>query len=80
MSALEMPAAAADPHRVSAMEELLAATLHDTAHEVAHSDCFDSEQRAEVYTILETLKANSQTHRSMVKLLAAKLAGEHGDA
>ena len=78
MCALDTPAK--EPHRVSVMEEALAATLVETADDLAHSDCFDSEQRAEVYTILETLKANSETHRVMVKLLAAKLGQGRGDA
>jgi len=66
--------------RIAAMEDRLAATLMTTAHEVAHAECFDSEQRAEVYAILETLKANTETHRAMIELLARKIKERQGDA
>ncbi len=62
------------------LEDKLAATLIKTADEVAHSECFDAEQRAEVYTILEALKANTETHRAMAKQLAVKLKQKQGDA
>ncbi len=66
--------------RIAAMEDRLAATLMTTAREVAHAECFDSEQRAEVYTILGTLKANTETHRAMIKLLARRIKESQADA
>jgi len=65
---------------IEAMEDRLAATLMRAADQVAHAECFDSEQRAEVYTILETLKANTETHRAMVKLLARRMKERQADA
>ncbi len=58
---------------MASLEDSLAAVLSETADQIAHTESFDSEQRAEVYTILNTLKANTETHRAMVKLLAAKI-------
>lgn len=51
-------------------EERLKELLSETADEIAHTECFDTEQRAEVYSILEALKFNSETHKNMVHLLA----------
>ena len=72
--------AAAGPANLGPMEERLAAILLRTADEVARSECFDCEQRAEVYTILETLKANTETHRAMVKLLNRRIRERQGNA
>ena len=69
-----------DVAQMASLEDKLAATLTETADEVARSECFDAEQRAEVYTILKTLKANTETHRAMVKLLAGKLKERRGSA
>jgi len=68
------------PANLGSMEERLGAILLRTADEVAHSECFDCEQRAEVYTILETLKANTETHRAMVKLLNRRIRERQGNA
>jgi len=56
--------------------------LSDSADELAHSECFDQEQRAELYTILESIKADTANHQKMIDLLAAKLqqGGGCGDA
>jgi hypothetical protein len=48
------------------LEEALSDALSRTAAEVAHAECLDQEQRAEVYTILETLQADTQSHRLVV--------------
>lgn len=57
---------------VTNVEDGLAVMLTATSREVAHSEYFDAEQRAEVYTILETLRANTATHREMARKLAGK--------
>ena len=62
-----------DMQQMTSLEDGLAASLIETADEIAHSECFDSEQRAEVYTILQTLKNNTESHRAMVKMLADKI-------
>jgi len=33
---------------------------------IAHAQCFDDEQRAEVYTILDALKSDCDAHRRIV--------------
>ena len=62
------------------LADKLKATLNETSDDVAHTECFDPEQRAEVYTILKTLKANSETHRAMVKMLVHRLKEGRDDA
>ncbi len=69
-----------DMQRMTALEDGLAATLTETADDIAHSECFDHEQRAEVYTILRTLTANTAQHRAMAEILAAKLKDKEGNA
>ena len=65
---------------MTSMEDGLRAALLETADEVAHAECFEPEQRAEVYTILKTLRTNTDTHRAMVELLSHKMRKEQGDA
>jgi hypothetical protein len=48
------------------MEKQIAAALAATSSEVARAECFDAEQRSEIYVILETMTADSQTHCSIV--------------
>ena len=65
---------------VAGMEDQLVATLARAANEVAHSECFDSEQRAEVYTILDTLKADTAAHKSAVGQWVSDRGRDRGDA
>ncbi|MBL7133539.1 MAG: hypothetical protein ISS78_05525 [Phycisphaerae bacterium] len=65
---------AADTSNVAALEDGLAATLAETYREVAHAECFDPEQRAEIYTILEILKADTDVHRETI----GRYVGERG--
>lgn len=62
------------------MEARIAASLENTADELAHAECFDQEQRAEIYAILQALRSDSSNHREMIRLLAAKMAQGHNDA
>ncbi|MHC4983089.1 MAG: hypothetical protein ACYTF6_07975 [Planctomycetota bacterium] len=48
------------------MEEQIAASLAATSNEVSRAECFDDEQRSEVYAILAALKADSKAHRNLV--------------
>jgi len=57
------------------LEDELAAMLARTAGEVDHAECFDQEQRAEVYAILSALRADTQAHRTMLDRLAAQDGG-----
>ncbi len=70
----------ADVSRIGSVEEGLSQALAVASNEVARAECFDAEQRAEIYTILETLKANTETHRALVELLAGKMKTNQSDA
>jgi hypothetical protein len=58
--------ATADAPNVVGLEDRLATTLAETCREVAHAECFDPEQRAEIYTILGILKTDTNAHRETV--------------
>lgn len=55
------------------VEQRLAAELDAASDEVARAECFDPEQRAEVYAILAALRDESHLHRDQ----AANLAGRY---
>ena len=46
---------------IADLEERLVKGLIETADEVAHVECFDDEQRSEVYTILQAMRNDSET-------------------
>lgn len=48
------------------LEAQLAAGLRRATQQIAHSECFDDEQRAEVYSILHALKADTELHQSVI--------------
>jgi hypothetical protein len=54
------------PLKIARMEEELRDSLQRAAEEIAHAECLDEEQRAEVYTILDALRDDGQTHRRVV--------------
>ena len=58
----------------------MAGCLAETADEISRSECFDIEQRAEVYTILKTLQDNTESHCAMVRLLTEKMKAIQGNA
>jgi hypothetical protein len=58
---------------LSGVESRIAVCLDESADELAHAECFDLEQRAEIYAILEAIRTDSRNHRAMVELLASKL-------
>jgi|GEM_PF-1840559 len=69
-----------DVRAIAAMERRLASTLGRTRDEVSRADCFDSEQRAEVYAILEALQADTEAHKRTIKFLTPRLDGQAHDA
>jgi hypothetical protein len=75
-----MDVASGDVAKMASLENGLAAMLMQASYEVARSECLDVEQRAEVYTILKTLKANTETHCAMVRQLARQLKEKTPDA
>jgi len=66
-------------HAVAGMENQLAADLTATSSEIAHSEYLSVEQRSEVYSILEVLRADTEHHKKAIRLLADG-AGKTGDA
>jgi hypothetical protein len=58
---------------LAGIEHQLATALTATADEVKHAECFDDEQRAEVYAILQALRDDTEAHRATVDLLARQL-------
>ena len=65
---------------VANLEAGLAAMLGRTAMEVEHVECFDEEQRAEIYAILQALRSDTDLHRGMVEALVEKLSQEAAHA
>jgi hypothetical protein len=63
-------------HELMELENRLAGELADLLADVEHTETFDAEQRAEVYTILKALQADTELQRGMVNLLAHQ-AGEY---
>jgi len=59
---------------VASLEASLAEMLGKTAREVDHVECFDQEQRAEIYAILQALQSDTNVHRGMVETLLKKLS------
>jgi len=62
------------------VEKQLAATLTEASDEIAHTECLDCEQRAEVYTIIQALKSDTKNHHELVELLASIRTGAKNDA
>ena len=48
------------------LEKQLAVTLLEASDDLSRAECLDSEQRAEVYTILKTLIADTDLHCRLV--------------
>ncbi|TFG88601.1 MAG: hypothetical protein E4H17_02105 [Gemmatimonadales bacterium] len=68
-----------DIQAVATMENSLASSLTATSSEVAHSEYLSVEQRSEVYSILEALRADTEHHKKAIRLLAGGL-GKASDA
>ena len=62
------------------LEEQLATTLLKTTDEVAHTEFLDVEQRAEIYTILQAMKSDTEVHRNIVGRWVSHKTGEVSDA
>jgi hypothetical protein len=55
-----------DVSNVAGIEQQLALELSIAAKAVDHMDCFDAEQRSEIYTILQTLRHDTAAHCTLV--------------
>ena len=62
--------------RYVSVESKIAESLSETADELAHTECFDQEQRAEIYAILQAIKTDTENHHRTVQLLAKKMNGD----
>ncbi len=65
---------------VANVENNLAISLTETAGEVARTECFDNEQRAEVYAILDAMKSDSEAHRQVLGCWVSDRTVEQQDA
>jgi selenocysteine lyase/cysteine desulfurase len=65
---------------LATLEHRLSAKLAETADEIQHVECFDDEQRAEIFAILQALRTDTEAHRAMADLLARQLYKGAGDA
>jgi len=72
--------ASTEATKLANLEAQLAAGLTEAADEIAHTETLDAEQRAEIYTILEAMKYDTESHRGLLKLLANKVAAGAADA
>ena len=61
------------------IENHLAAILSQTAGQVAHTECFDTEQRSEIYAILESMKADTEANRNQLGHWVSHHGEEVGD-
>jgi hypothetical protein len=62
------------------VESSIAEMLSRTSREISFSECFDDEQRAEIYTILHALDTDTQAHRQLVGRWVNQQTGESFDA
>jgi hypothetical protein len=64
---------------IAGVEIQLSDTLSATSEDIAHSECLGMEDRAEVYSILQAIQADSELHRQAIQHLTHRLV-EGGDA
>ena len=55
-----------DVASVALIEEQIVCGLSLTASTIAHMDCFDAEERSEIYTILQALREDTVAHQTML--------------
>ncbi|MBS3734577.1 MAG: hypothetical protein KGY99_06575 [Phycisphaerae bacterium] len=68
-----------DIMQAAEVESRLRAGLSATAASVARAECFDAEQRAEVYAILDSLRADTEAHGACVGRWVNDQTGEGSD-
>jgi hypothetical protein len=67
-------------NELTGLEDQLAAMLSQTTSDISRSESLDDEQRAEIYEIVEALKAETFSHTVESKKLIKLLGKGHGDA
>ena len=65
-----------DINRIAELEQQVKAVLRETADQLAHSECLDDEQRAEVHEILQALRHDTHAHCDLLGKLTQTLSGE----
>ena len=70
----------ADISNVMNMEQQLASALAKVSGELSHADFFDQEQRAEIYSILDALKVDTEAARATLGRWVSERGREVGDA
>ncbi|HDY64811.1 MAG TPA: hypothetical protein ENH84_01090 [Phycisphaerae bacterium] len=63
-----------DLSELVSVESKICNSLTETTDELARAECFDQEQRAEIYAILQAIKNDTDNHRQTIELLAKKLS------
>ena len=71
-----MTPATLDASAVRTIEAQLESALREVVDEIERVECFDSEQRAEVYTILQAMLSDCRAHRAVIERLPAEQAEE----
>ncbi len=61
-----------EAHALEGVEGRLFATLAATSDEVAHTECLDEEERAEVYAILHAIRSDTEAHRKAIRLISTR--------
>ena len=69
-----------DVQALAGVEGQVASTLTAASDEIAHSECFDPEDRAEIYAIIEAISADSKAHQQALLMLGRQLGEGHADA
>jgi hypothetical protein len=70
----------ADIGAAAQLEDRLASVLGEMVDDVQHMEWFDVEQRAEIYTILKALQADTEMHRDLINALARQTGKYVSDA
>jgi hypothetical protein len=68
------------PEGAVTLEQRLAASLAETRDRLAHAECFDPEQRAELYAILQAIIADTDAHCGVVGRWVGQDARKIADA
>jgi hypothetical protein len=65
--------------RLEGIESDIGDAIDRAADELARDEYFETEQRAEIYAILRSLRDNTRDHRKIIRRLAEKLSEGGGE-
>lgn len=69
-----------DISAIAGLENQLVTALKKTSRDLAHIESLDGEQRAEIYSILQAMKVETESDRATVEMLLRRLSGEVANA